>query len=755
MEQNYDSRKARDNESASGKDRASERQGGGGFASNSALTAAMGGETPPDPGLGNRMAARMSAAFGPSFGVGAMAEGPAAADAGVVQMKRIGEPDHGAPVTGSLASLRGILEQRSSVSLDDVNVHYNSSKPAEIGALAYAKGTDVFMGPGQEKYLGHELTHVVQQKQGLVRSTGTVGGMPVNTSPALESAADHMQVSAAPETASAPVSGGVVQGVFKSVDGKELSKKDIMTMIEMMEDSLSAHQTFVEGKGAMNTERESVIKKTAANQGKLSKEFEARRKTLRKRFLEMADSKEEFDAGAELSKEVNAAQVGAEAKGFENLGDVTTGVVDMNLKTGSDYSLAFNRKMYNKPELAQEAKNTTQGYDDTLSKFSLAKDSSEIMAGVSDIADYDPAKADFSTLQSGRMANSTTFSTAQDASSGKNASSEAKSAMKKKLKQFDNATKTATKGAVKLRETETVGFSDLYTLMCGINKSLRAGDKKEKHQAGGGKIRGMAVSAGAIDAVGSAKLPEDVLRTFSFLASKINEIKQTKDRDLQKTQAIQLAAFAYQMTISEHMFEDGNGRSCRLLSDAILQTFGLPPHLPTDAEKEIGGTIGNDLDFAKGADVFLQGVQASDKTMKEKGLVPPAAKNPPAKQAAAKQAAAKNPPAKQQPAAPPPAAQQVEGQKTSDETLAYRTTAVPEEFDPEATSTDEKLALLYKKIKNPDPGDTEETISARKEMFSDLRARQMRDQAAAQAPTPAPAPEKAKKKKRSWKFWKR
>ncbi len=58
------------------------------------------------------------------------------------------------------------IQSKSGVSLDDVRVHYNSARPAQISAMAYAQGTDIFVGPGQESHLADEAWHVVQQKQG-------------------------------------------------------------------------------------------------------------------------------------------------------------------------------------------------------------------------------------------------------------------------------------------------------------------------------------------------------------------------------------------------------------------------------------------------------------------------------------------------------------------------------------------------------------------------------------------------------------
>ena len=88
------------------------------------------------------------------------------------------------------AGLKAKYEQRSGISMNDVSVHYNSDKPVQYGALAYTQGNDVYLGSGQEKHLGHELGHVIQQKQGRVPITGSVGGAPLNDDPALEQEAD-------------------------------------------------------------------------------------------------------------------------------------------------------------------------------------------------------------------------------------------------------------------------------------------------------------------------------------------------------------------------------------------------------------------------------------------------------------------------------------------------------------------------------------------------------------------------------------
>ena len=63
------------------------------------------------------------------------------------------------------------VENLSGISMENVKVHYNSSQPAQLNALAYAQGTDIHVAPGQERHLPHEAWHVVQQAQGRVKPT--------------------------------------------------------------------------------------------------------------------------------------------------------------------------------------------------------------------------------------------------------------------------------------------------------------------------------------------------------------------------------------------------------------------------------------------------------------------------------------------------------------------------------------------------------------------------------------------------------
>jgi hypothetical protein len=95
--------------------------------------------------------------------------------------------------TGLPDNLKSGIESLSGMSMDNVKVHYNSSQPAQLNALAYAQGTDIHVAPGQEKHLPHEAWHVVQQAQGRVKPTMQMkDGVPVNDDAGLEREADVM-----------------------------------------------------------------------------------------------------------------------------------------------------------------------------------------------------------------------------------------------------------------------------------------------------------------------------------------------------------------------------------------------------------------------------------------------------------------------------------------------------------------------------------------------------------------------------------
>jgi hypothetical protein len=111
-----------------------------------------------------------------------------AAGAPVAQREAAPENKSGLP-----GQLKTGIESMSGMSMDHVNVHYNSPEPAQLNAHAFAQGSDIHVAPGQEQHLPHEAWHVVQQAQGRVQATTQMKtGTPVNDDVGLETEADVM-----------------------------------------------------------------------------------------------------------------------------------------------------------------------------------------------------------------------------------------------------------------------------------------------------------------------------------------------------------------------------------------------------------------------------------------------------------------------------------------------------------------------------------------------------------------------------------
>ena len=135
--------------------------------------------------------------------------------------------------------LAASITSLSGVAVDDVRVHRNSSRPAQLGAAAFTQDGSIYLGPGQEAELAHEAWHVTQQRQGRVPFTASHHGVAVNHDSALEHEADlagHQAAHAAglptlaPKPSRAPTAptaltggpagGAVVQGRWLIMEGE-------------------------------------------------------------------------------------------------------------------------------------------------------------------------------------------------------------------------------------------------------------------------------------------------------------------------------------------------------------------------------------------------------------------------------------------------------------------------------------------------------------------------------------------------------
>lgn len=94
---------------------------------------------------------------------------------------------------------RSKMESAFNTSFADVRVHEGNHVDS-VGAIAYTQGNHIHFAPGRfnpttssgQALLGHELAHVVQQRQGRVKPTTQVNGLPVNDQTVLEREADTL-----------------------------------------------------------------------------------------------------------------------------------------------------------------------------------------------------------------------------------------------------------------------------------------------------------------------------------------------------------------------------------------------------------------------------------------------------------------------------------------------------------------------------------------------------------------------------------
>jgi hypothetical protein len=111
--------------------------------------------------------------------------------------------------TGMASKLPAQLKENMESSLggdfSNTEIYANSTKATKMGALAYAQGNEIHFAPGKydpesqggKELIGHELTHIIQQKKGIVQKTKNDNGMQVNNEFKLEKEADDLGKKAA------------------------------------------------------------------------------------------------------------------------------------------------------------------------------------------------------------------------------------------------------------------------------------------------------------------------------------------------------------------------------------------------------------------------------------------------------------------------------------------------------------------------------------------------------------------------------
>ena len=151
--------------------------------------------------------------------------------------------------------------------MDDVRVHYNSSKPAQLQAHAYAQGTNIHLASGQEKHLPHEAWHVVQQKQGRVKPTMQMKGkVNINDDEGLEREADVMGSKAMSATTQRKAKEGTVLLANQLVLQKVARREVVQRFKDGGETEAAALEKLPEGPDAALRKRAQALFRKAENQ---------------------------------------------------------------------------------------------------------------------------------------------------------------------------------------------------------------------------------------------------------------------------------------------------------------------------------------------------------------------------------------------------------------------------------------------------------------------------------------------------------
>lgn len=154
-------------------------------------------------------------------------------------------------------SVQAKMEKAFHTDFSEVQIHPESSVASQIGAVAFAQGNDIHFAPGTyqpetqsgQQLLGHELTHVVQQRQGRVKANVPDASLPINDDPSLEAEADRYGSLAATGTmtdgtgtdATGSVSSPIIQGTWDEalLDARRMWKKHVAKTNDLHEGTIN------------------------------------------------------------------------------------------------------------------------------------------------------------------------------------------------------------------------------------------------------------------------------------------------------------------------------------------------------------------------------------------------------------------------------------------------------------------------------------------------------------------------------------
>jgi hypothetical protein len=137
----------------------------------------------------------------PAYGIDFVDRGHAGPAA--VQRKECSTPEPRSDSASCSSHLPPAVQRRMEAAFQtdfsDVTINADSSKATELGALAFTRANEVHFAPGQyrphtmsgQELIGHELAHVVQQREGRVSATRAIGKVAINDQESLERQADR------------------------------------------------------------------------------------------------------------------------------------------------------------------------------------------------------------------------------------------------------------------------------------------------------------------------------------------------------------------------------------------------------------------------------------------------------------------------------------------------------------------------------------------------------------------------------------
>lgn len=162
----------------------------------------------------------------------------------VLPMPDLSPKDSGLPLPEKVQTK---MEKSFGTRFSDVRIHEGPQAKA-VGALAYTQGNRIHFAPGQynpdspagQALLGHELTHVMQQRAGRVPVSTQNKGVPINADPALEREADEMGAKAARgELVQMPGGGAIDQLAKKRQEPMQHSQQPVQFfLLKLLVDSL-------------------------------------------------------------------------------------------------------------------------------------------------------------------------------------------------------------------------------------------------------------------------------------------------------------------------------------------------------------------------------------------------------------------------------------------------------------------------------------------------------------------------------------